>query len=117
MSHEPFYFKSYERVVGVAHDLKELVREMDRLAKEDRGCVEYHLKEGHISAWLDYIGEKTLAKELRRVKSVEEAIDLLRAHLTANAIPPATAYLTGKKKRSSNERAGEGRARASARAV
>lgn len=64
---EPFYFKSYDKVVGVAHDVKELEKEMDRLSKEDIDCLEYHLKEGHIVSWLNYIGEKGLAEMLKDV--------------------------------------------------
>lgn len=39
---EPFYFKSYDRVVGIARDVSELEKEMSRLTREDPACVEYH---------------------------------------------------------------------------
>lgn len=71
---EPFYFKSYDRVIGVARDLPELERELARLSREDPACVEYHLKEGHIVAWLNYIGERGLAEILRGVSSPREAL-------------------------------------------
>ncbi|WP_054845478.1 hypothetical protein [Sulfuracidifex tepidarius] len=71
---EPFYFKSYEKVVGVAHNVEELKEEMTRLYKNDPACVEYHLREGHIVAWLGYIGEKGLAEMLKGVTDVKEAI-------------------------------------------
>jgi hypothetical protein len=54
---EPFYFKSYEKVVRVAHAVRELLRETRRLCVEDRACVEYHLREGHITQWLEYLGK------------------------------------------------------------
>ncbi|MCG3109005.1 hypothetical protein L3N51_01295 [Metallosphaera sp. J1] len=71
---EPFYFKSYDKVVGVARDLNELERELARLSREDPGCVEYHLKEGHVVAWLNYIGERGLAEILKGVSSPREAL-------------------------------------------
>ena len=37
---EPFYFTSYDRVIGVAKDVWELDREIKRLAREDRPCLE-----------------------------------------------------------------------------
>jgi len=49
----------------VARDVKELASEMERLAKEDPAALEYHLREGHITAWLSYIGEARLAESLR----------------------------------------------------
>jgi hypothetical protein len=71
---EPFYFRSYDRVIGVAQDIPELAKEMKRLASEDPRAVEYHLSSGHIVQWLDYLGEKDLAKELMGVNSTEEAL-------------------------------------------
>jgi dTDP-4-dehydrorhamnose reductase len=69
----PFYFMSYDRVIGVAHDTNELAREMKRLSKENPAAVEYHLENGHIVQWLDYAGERELARELVGVTNVEEA--------------------------------------------
>lgn len=77
---EPFYFKSYEKVVGIAHDTKELERELERLSKIDPACVEWHLKEGHIVSWLNYIGEKGLAEMLKGVNSIKEAIARVREY-------------------------------------
>ncbi len=71
---EPFYFKSYDKVVGVAHNTEELKDEMKRIYAKDPACVEYHLKEGHIVSWLNYMGEKGLAEILRGVTDVREAI-------------------------------------------
>ncbi len=74
---EPFYFKSYDKVVGAAYNANELEMEIERLSKIDQGCVEWHLKQGHIVNWLNYIGEKRLAKMLSDVTDVKEALDIL----------------------------------------
>ena len=87
---EPFYFKSYDRVIGVAHDVRELLREMKRLANEDRAALEYHLSQGHIVAWLYYLGENGLAKRLEGVKDAETAIRVVEEHLSLSLIPPST---------------------------
>jgi hypothetical protein len=70
---QPFYFKSYDKVIGVAHNLTELNREMKRLASEDRMALEYHLASGHIVDWLEYSGEWELAFQLKGVKNADEA--------------------------------------------
>lgn len=69
----PFYFKSYDSVVGVARNASELRAEVSRLAEANPGALEYHLKEGHIALWLDSLDEKRMAQELKRVLTVEEA--------------------------------------------
>jgi hypothetical protein len=78
---EPFYFKSYNRVIGIAHDVSELEKEMERLTKEDPAALEYHLREGHIVLWLNYIGEKGLAEVLRGVSDPKEALSRVRDYL------------------------------------
>ncbi len=74
---EPFLFKSYERIIGIAHDVNELKNELERLSKVDPDAVNYHLKEKHIVNWLNYIGETELAKKLENVKDIKEAIAIL----------------------------------------
>jgi hypothetical protein len=86
---EPFYFKSYDRVIGVAHDVKELASEMERLAKEDPAALEYHLREGHIVAWLNYIGEARLAEALKGVSEPREALSRVKAFLTPGGQGPS----------------------------
>jgi hypothetical protein len=86
---EPFYFKSYDRVIGVAHDVKELASEMERLAKEDPAALEYHLREGHITAWLSYIGEARLAEALRGVSDPREAVSRVKAFLSSGGQAPS----------------------------
>ena len=68
-----FYFRSYNRIIGRASDVRELAREMSRLDWENPGAVVYHLKQGHIAGWLESIGEKELADELRNVTTISEA--------------------------------------------
>jgi len=77
---EPFYFKSYDRVIGVAHDVKELENEVERLSKEDPAALEYHLKEGHIVSWLNYIGENGLAEMLKGVVDPKEALARIKEY-------------------------------------
>ncbi len=56
-SFEPFYFTSYDKVVGVAKSVRELDLEMKRLSREDRACVEYHLSSGNLVRWLEYANQ------------------------------------------------------------
>ncbi|BFH74102.1 hypothetical protein SJAV_20460 [Sulfurisphaera javensis] len=79
---EPFYFKSYERVVGVAHDVKELEKEIARIGATDPACVNWHLEQGHIVTWLKYIGNSTLAEMLKGVKDWREALARIRDYNT-----------------------------------
>jgi hypothetical protein len=76
----PFYFKCYDQVIGVAYDVKDLHREMRRLAQQDPAALEYHLREGHIVAWLYSVDEVELGKKLEGVKSVEKAVEILEKH-------------------------------------
>lgn len=77
---EPFYFKSYNKVIGVAHDVKELEKEIERLSKEDPAALQYHLKEGHIVSWLNYLGENGLAEMLKGVTEPEEALARIKEY-------------------------------------
>lgn len=74
---ERFYFKSYDRTVGSAGTLEELRAELKRLAGEDPGCVNYHLREGHIVQWLNYIGERDAATSLSGVGDASVAVKIL----------------------------------------
>jgi hypothetical protein len=75
---EPFYFKSYDKVVGVAHNEKELESEIMRIGAVDPACVNWHLEQGHIVQWLRYIGNNTLAEMLKDVKDYREALARIR---------------------------------------
>jgi len=79
-------------VVGVAHDVNELEKEMDRLSKEDVDCLEYHLKEGHIVSWLNYIGERGLAEMLNGVADPKEALARIREYKALKVIPSYPDY-------------------------
>jgi hypothetical protein len=70
---QPFYFKSYNKTIGVARNLNDLQGELARLAKENPEAVVYHLREGHIVQWLSHTNEKELAEQLKDVKSIEQA--------------------------------------------
>lgn len=54
--------------------MKELEKEVERLSKEGPAAPRYHLKEGHILSWLNYIGENGLAEMLKGVTEPEEAL-------------------------------------------
>jgi len=79
---EPFYFKSYDKVVGVAHNVEELEKEIERIGKSDPACVNWHLQQGHIVVWLKYIGENTLAEMLEGVSDWKEALARIRDYYT-----------------------------------
>jgi hypothetical protein len=83
---EPFYFTSYDRVIGVAKDVWELDREMKRLAREDRPCLEYHLANGHIVSWLEYTNESELAMDLTGVKNVEESLIIVERYVARSVL-------------------------------
>ena len=77
----PFYFKSYDRTIGVGHDVKELNSELRRLAIQDRASVDYHLRAGHIVEWLYSVNEIELAEELDGVKTIERAQFVVEKYL------------------------------------
>ncbi|MEM0157153.1 MAG: hypothetical protein QXN26_03690, partial [Thermoplasmataceae archaeon] len=49
------------------------------LSREYPGSVDYHLREGHITSWLNYIGEKDAAASLSGVSDTEIALKKLGA--------------------------------------
>ena len=78
---EPFYFKSYDRIIGVARNLNELQTELARLALENLTALEYHLSAGHIVEWLEHSNEKGLAAELKGAGSLGEAQIIISDYL------------------------------------
>jgi hypothetical protein len=86
LSVRPFCFKCYDRTIGVACDVKELNRELRRLAVQDRDAVEYHLREGHIVRWLYSIQEGELAEELEGVRSIEKAQNRIEKYLEKSMV-------------------------------
>ena len=74
---EPFYFKSYDRIVGKAETYAELLSEMKRLENTDPYCVEYHVREGHISTWLKVSGRPDLAVKIEGAKDPKVVINIL----------------------------------------
>jgi len=81
MKVQPFYFTSYNNVIGVAGSIRELDLEMKRQSREDRACLEYHLASGNIVRWLEYAGEPELANDLRGVSGADEAILLVEKYV------------------------------------
>ena len=78
---EPYYFTSYDRVIGVAGDVRQLDIEMKRLLREDRACLEYHLGSGNIVKWLMYADEQELAMDLTGVANPDLAISLVEKYI------------------------------------
>jgi hypothetical protein len=78
---EPFYFTSYERVVGVATNIRELDIEMKRLLREDRACLEYHLSSGNLVQWLVYANEPELANDLVGVSNGDQAVSIVEKYI------------------------------------
>ncbi len=78
---EPFYFKSFDRVIGISCDLPGLYYTMNCLLFYDRAAIEYHIKQGHIANWLDYIGEHELSALIKGAKNSEEALEILKKAL------------------------------------
>ena len=74
---EKFYFKSYDRTIGSASNLEELKSEMKRLSSTDPASLEYHLRQGHITMLLNYIGETAAAKSLDGVTNASTALGKL----------------------------------------
>ncbi len=74
---EPFYFKKYDETIGIACDINDLKKEIQRLKVENPLSVEYHLREGHIVQWLNYIGEKKAASELAGINDIDGALKIL----------------------------------------
>lgn len=83
---EPFYFKSYDKIIGVAWDVKDLNTQMKRLSQEDPKALEYHLEQGHIVQWLEYINDRELARDLRGVKTIEQGLYVVEKYLEESAI-------------------------------
>ena len=87
---QPFYFKSYDRVIGIARNVNDLQGELTRLAEENPDALEYHIKEGQIGRWLDYANEKELAEQLKDVKSIEQARIIVNQHIENSKLIPST---------------------------
>jgi len=78
----PFEFRRYGAVVATVNDVEGLGRKLEELSRFDPGCVEYHLREGHISYWLRSIGERHLADSLKSSTTASQASDIVRRHLS-----------------------------------
>jgi hypothetical protein len=92
MERQKFYFRSYDRVIGEASDLRELGAEIRRLSEENSKAVEYHLREGHISQWLEFVGEPALSARLRGAKSARDAEAIMENYWQSKT--DATRYST-----------------------
>ena len=78
---EPFYFKSYDRIVGKAETPMEFLSEMKRLENTDPFCVEYHVREGHISIWLKEAERPDLAVKIESARDPKVVINILEAEI------------------------------------
>ena len=75
-----FWFRSYNKIIGKANNAIDLEREFCRLMWVDPDALNYHLRQGHISTWLESVGEEDLAEELRRAKNMSEAQRKISKH-------------------------------------
>ena len=91
---QPFYFRSFERVIGVAHDEAELLAEVKRLSAQDPKALEYHVSQGHIVEWLRYIGRDDLASflEVYRSSGLASFVEALEMALEGSAEPLTCPY-------------------------
>jgi len=81
-----FYFRSYDKIIGQAGDLKELASEMRRLEFENPAALKYHLVQGHIVSWLHSINEAELAIELDGVENISLAERMVEKFLERKSI-------------------------------
>jgi len=77
----PFEFRSFGRVVASVYDVEGLGKKLEELSRLDPGCVEYHLREGHISSWLTSIGERSLAESLKSSSTASQAAETVKRYL------------------------------------
>ncbi|MEM3795546.1 MAG: hypothetical protein QW429_06690 [Thermoprotei archaeon] len=96
---EPFLFKKYDEVIGEAHDVDSLKRELLRLKAENPQAAEYHLREGHIADWLVYIGEERLARMLRGVSNIDVALSTIERWEQSGGGGQMSAHTHGKMRR------------------
>lgn len=92
---EPFYFKSYDRIVSKAETPTELLSEMKKLENTDPFCVEYHVREGHISTWLKGSGRPDLAVKIESVGDPKVVINILEAEIGKQGRSPQHRKGTG----------------------
>jgi len=78
----PFEFRSYGKVVATVYDVEGLGKKLEILSRIDPACVEYHIKEGHISSWLMSIGERFLAESFKSSTSALQASEIVRSHIS-----------------------------------
>ncbi len=78
---EPFYFKSYDKIIATSHNLNELLEDMEKLVKENPESLKYHLEHKDIYNWLNYINEKKLATKLKNVADPAKAILAIQNYL------------------------------------
>ncbi len=78
---EPFYFKSYDKILATANNVNELLAAMEKLLKENPESLKYHLNNKDIYAWLNYTGEKKLASKLKNIEDPENAISSIKSYL------------------------------------
>ena len=73
---------SYDKIVGKAENPEELLKEMKRLENDDPFCVEYHVREGHIFAWLKETGRGDLSMKIVDAKEPGTVIEILEREVT-----------------------------------
>ncbi len=82
---EPFFFKSYDKIIGIACDTKTMKSEMIELYKINPEAINYHLSQGHLVMWLEYLGDMKTADKLRNINNYDDAIKSLKQRGGAKA--------------------------------
>lgn len=74
---EPFFFMKYGEVIGKASNIEELQSEIRRLSVENPEAVNYHIREGHIAQWVNYVGRKDIGNKLNGTTTIDEILVIL----------------------------------------
>jgi tetratricopeptide (TPR) repeat protein len=81
-SEEPFQFKKFGQILAEVYSIDELACTIDRLKRENPGCVESHLREGDIQEWLaNVLGEAELAFILDKIYDPDAAYNKIMAYI------------------------------------
>ena len=78
---EPFYFRSYDKIIATANNVNELLDAMEKLSMSNPESLKYHVANKDIYNWLNYIDEKKLATKIRNTKDPKKAITAIKNYL------------------------------------
>jgi hypothetical protein len=99
-----FYFKKYDEIIGTASNKEEFIKEITRLSKTEPECVNYHLREGHVSQWLDYMGYSDTSEKIKNVKDANTAFIVLKEDKSPNEMLKRENASRGRSNRSNTKK-------------